>query len=156
MANAKTATHKKGHSPKDISYRMSRIRSKNTSIEVLMCKALFAKGYRYRKHYKAAPGRPDIAFVSAKVAIFCDSSFWHGRNWPQLRRRLRGNRDFWIDKIKRNRSRDRRITRELQASGWLVLRFWEEEIRAEMANCVAEIGRVVNLRNALATPPKRH
>ena len=80
--------------PPTVSYRMSRIRSTDTGIEIALRGALFATGLRYRKNYRKALGCPDIAFVGPKVAIFCDSSFWHGRDMAGLEQRLRTNRAF--------------------------------------------------------------
>ncbi len=130
----------------EVSYRMSRIRSKDTGIEVALRQALTQKGLRYRKNYRAISGSPDVVFVARKVAVFCDSSFWHGRDWRQLRKRLRSNRQFWINKIKGNMARDRRINRELSRAGWTVLRFWEEEIREQQRLCVAKVIKALRKR----------
>jgi len=127
-----------------ISYRMSKIRSKDTRIELILRRALTDKGLRYRKHYSKAPGCPDIVFVSLKVAVFCDSSFWHGRNWPRLSKRLRSQ--FWIDKIKGNITRDRKVDRQLGKDGWIVLRFWEEDIHSRIDWCVGKILKIVAQR----------
>ena len=80
---------------------MSHIRSKDTGIEVRLRKALWKKGYRYRKNYKRLPGTPDIVLTKYRIAIFCDSEFWHGRDWDVLKPRLlKGkNPDYWIKKI---------------------------------------------------------
>ncbi len=84
-----------------ISYNMSRIRSKDTSIEVILRKALWAKGLRYRKNRKDIFGCPDIVFISAKVAVFCDSEFWHGYNWEERKKNIKSNHDYWFKKIER-------------------------------------------------------
>ena len=91
-----------------VSNNMRKIHSKDTSIELLLRKALWHKGYRYRKNYKALPGSPDIVLTKYKIAIFCDSEFFHGKNWEILKLRLEKgkNPDFWIKKIERNRNRD--------------------------------------------------
>ena len=91
-----------------ISKNMSRIRSQDTSIELRLRKALWEKGYRYRKNYKALPGSPDIALTKYKIAIFCDSEFFHGKDWDVLKPRLEKgkNPEYWLKKIERNRSRD--------------------------------------------------
>lgn len=87
---------------------MSRIKGKDTSIEVTLRKALWNKGYRYRKNVKNLPGRPDIAITKYKIAIFCDSEFFHGKDWEVLKPRLENgkNADYWIPKIERNMERD--------------------------------------------------
>ena len=91
-----------------VSNNMRKIHSKDTSIELLLRKALWHKGYRYRKNYKALPGSPDIVLTKYKIAIFCDSEFFHGKDWEILKLRLEKgkNPDFWIKKIERNRNRD--------------------------------------------------
>ena len=87
---------------------MSRIRGKDTSIEVALRKALWAKGYRFRKNYKELPGSPDIAITKYKIAIFCDSEFFHGKDWDALRMKLEKgkNSGYWVKKIQRNMERD--------------------------------------------------
>ncbi len=93
---------------KTISKNMSKIHSKDTSIEIQLRKALWHKGYRYRKNYKSLPGSPDIVLTKYKIAIFCDSEFFHGKDWEYLKLRLEkgNNPDYWIKKIERNRARD--------------------------------------------------
>lgn len=88
---------------------MSKIRAKDTSIEVALRKALWSKGYRYRKNYKDLPGRPDIVLTKYKIAIFCDSEFFHGKDWDALKKKLEKgkNPDYWIKKIERNIQRDK-------------------------------------------------
>ena len=118
---------------------MSRIRSKDTSIEVILRKALWHKGYRYRKNYKKLPGKPDIAITKYKIAIFCDSEFFHGKDWytalqPRLRRGK--NPDFWENKIKRNMERDDENNKALLFLGWTVIRFWGDEIAKNPEACV--------------------
>lgn len=119
-----------------VSYRMSKIRSRDTSIELVLRRALARRGLRFRKHYTAVPGCPDVAFPRLRVAVFCDSEFWHGRDWPILRRRLT---PFWVDKISRNRRRDRLVDAKLAKAGWTVLRFWDVEINFAQARCVEKI-----------------
>ena len=98
--------------------------------ELVLRRELTKLGLRFRKHSKGLIGNPDVVFVPAKVIVFCDGDFWHGRNWRRLRRALakRHNADYWIAKIKRNRAHDRKVTRMLLSDGWLVLRFWETDI----------------------------
>jgi DNA mismatch endonuclease (patch repair protein) len=115
------------------SFRLSRVRSKNTRPELLLGKALWRAGLRYRKHINAQ-GSPDFALVSQRVAIFVDGDFWHGRNWRTLRPRLKN--DFWRLKILRNRKRDRAVGRGLAVDGWTVLRFWESDVRQNVDRCV--------------------
>ena len=124
---------------------MSRIRSKNTSIEVMLCKELRKRGYGYRKNYKELPGKPDIVLTKYKIAIFCDSDFFHGKDWENLEKRLRNgsNPDFWISKIERNMERDERNSTELRHSGWRVLRFWGSDIKKDALSCINEIENAI-------------
>lgn len=120
---------------------MSRIRSTNTSIERLLCKQLRSRGYGYRRNYKDLPGKPDIVLTKYRITVFCDSDFFHGRDWPELKKRLKAgnNPDFWISKIEKNMERDERNNRELSNMGWKVLRFWGSEIQKDADSCVSEI-----------------
>lgn len=112
---------------------MSRIRSKNTRLETeflkLVSSFLYPMGFRYRKHYAKVPGKPDIAFVSKKIAIFLDGDFWHG--CPKCSRPPKSNVDYWEQKIKRNRQRDKDVNKALKKIGWRVLRFWECEVKRD-------------------------
>ncbi|MDR1966746.1 MAG: very short patch repair endonuclease, partial [Synergistaceae bacterium] len=114
------------------SYTMSRIKSSNTGIEATLTKALWREGIRYRRNYKALPGRPDIAITKYRIAIFCDGEFWHGKDWERKRPDIRSNRDYWMAKIERNINRDNEINRKLQHSGWLVMRFWGKDIQKNL------------------------
>ena len=113
-----------------VSNNMRKIHSKDTSIELLLRKALWHKGYRYRKNYKALPGSPDIVLTKYKIAIFCDSEFFHGKDWDVLKPQLeRGNNgSFWIKKIARNMERDDEVNKALLFRGWTVIRFWGKDI----------------------------
>lgn len=139
-----------------VSYRMSRIRSTETGIEVALRRALFAVGLRYRKNYRQASGCPDIAFVGLKLAVFCDSSFWHGRDMPTLEKRLRTNKAFWLNKISSNIDRDRRVDQALKEAGWKVLRFWDDDIEYRLDRCVKRIcDEVAKRKNRLTSLPRR-
>ncbi len=120
-----------------ISYNMSRVRSSGTEIEKKLGKTLWAAGVRYRKQYKKLIGKPDFVVVWAKVAIFCDSSFWHGRNWATAQTEIKSNRGFWISKIESNMRRDNQVNVALTNLGWRVFRFWDEDIRADAAKCAS-------------------
>ena len=124
---------------------MQHIRSKDTQIEVILRKALWKRGYRYRKNYKMIPGSPDIALTKYRIAIFCDGEFFHGKDWEVLRPRLeRGNNsEFWIKKISRNRERDEEINKKLLFMGWTVIRFWGNEIKKNTDECVKVIEEVI-------------
>ncbi len=124
---------------------MQRIKGKNTSIEVRICKALWQKGYHYRKNYKELPGSPDIVLTKYKIAIFCDGEFFHGKDWDKLKARLeKGEKgEYWIKKITRNMERDEEINKQLMFKGWTVLRFWGDEIKKNTDECVKAIEEVI-------------
>ena len=125
---------------KEISYRMSRIRSTETSIEKRLGKALWAVGIRYRKNYKKAIGVPDFAIVKYKIAIFCDSAFWHGyKNMTTKRHAFKSNVTFWTQKIERNIQRDKEVNRRLRKHGWKVLRFWDFQIEKNLNKCIETV-----------------
>ena len=121
---------------------MSHVHSKDTTIEIKLRKALWHKGYRYRKNYKALPGTPDIAITKYKIAVFCDSEFFHGKDWYEIQRpkiRRGSNPAFWASKIERNIKHDTDINRMLTSLGWTVIRFWGKEITKDVDNCVSVI-----------------
>lgn len=124
---------------------MQHIKSKNTSIELALRKALWDKGYRYRKNYAAIPGKPDIALTKYKIAIFCDSEFFHGKDWEVLKPRLENgnNSEYWVKKISRNMERDEEINKQLLFLGWTVVRFWGKEIVKNPEECLAVIEELV-------------
>lgn len=124
---------------------MSAIRSKDTSIEVILRKALYHRGFRYRKNYKALPGTPDIAITKYRIAIFCDSEFFHGKDWEALKLRLENgnNSTYWIKKISRNMERDRENEKELRFREWTVLRFWGKDIKKHTEECVKVVEEAV-------------
>ena len=133
------------YTPEQTHKIMSSVRSKGTNIEVKLRKALWNNGLRYRKNLKTLPGKPDIAFTKYRLAVFCDSEFWHGKDWEILKLKLeRGTRpDFWIAKIERNRNRDKQTDKELEYMGWTVLRFWGKEILSQTDKCVRVIEETI-------------
>ena len=124
---------------------MSHIRGSDTVIEVMLRKALWHKGYRYRKNYKLLPGSPDIVISKYHIAIFCDGEFFHGKNWEDLREHLKNsnNSQFWINKIARNIDRDDEVNKQLNAMGWTVLRFWGEDIKKHLDECIKVIEETI-------------
>ena len=128
-----------------ISKNMSRIRSKDTSIEVKLRKELWHKGYRYRKNYKKLPGSPDIALTKYKIAVFCDSEFFHGKDWEVLKARLEkgSNPEYWIKKIERNRDRDVENDKKLLFLGWTVIHFWGRDILQNTEECIRVIEETI-------------
>lgn len=124
---------------------MSHIKSKDTSIEVKLRKALWYRGYRYRKNYNELPGKPDIAIIKYKIAIFCDSEFFHGKDWEVLKPRLQkgNNAEYWVPKIQRNRERDDEINKKLLFLGWTVIRFWGRDIMKKTDECVRVVEETI-------------
>jgi DNA mismatch endonuclease (patch repair protein) len=128
---------------------MSRIRKRNTRPEILLRRALFAAGVRgYRLHAKL-PGRPDVVFLKARLAVFVDGCFWHqcrGCKIPVPR----SNRAYWAPKLARNIARDRRNNVQLRALGWSVLHLWEHQVIRDPAACAARVMRRRWIRTAQA------
>lgn len=124
---------------------MSHIKSKDTSIEVSLRRALWKKGYRYRKNYSALPGKPDIVLTKYRIAIFCDGELFHGKNWEILKPRLlKGNNpDFWVKKIERNMKRDDENDKRLLFLGWTVIHFWGNDILKNTDQCVKVIEEAI-------------
>lgn len=132
--------------PEQRKKNMRSIKGKDTSIEMILRKALWKKGYHYgRKNYKNLPGTPDIALTKYKIAIFCDGEFFHGKDWELLKNKLKksNNGEFWIKKISRNRERDDEINKRLSFEGWTVLRFWGEDIKKHTDECVKIIEETI-------------
>jgi len=115
---------------------MSKVRSKNTQLELSFRKKLWEKGFRYRLYYKIA-GKPDLAFVSKKVAVFIDSCFWH--KCPIHHREPSSNKEYWVPKFKRNEERAKEVNKNLKKNGWKVIRIWEHEIKKNQENCIKKI-----------------
>ena len=124
---------------------MKCIKSCDTSIEIKLRRALWQKGFRYRKNYKKLPGKPDIALTKYKIAIFCDGEFFHGKDWEVLRPRLEqgNNAEYWVKKLKRNMERDDIVNKQLLYEGWTVIRFWGRDIMKDTDQCVKVIQEVI-------------
>lgn len=113
--------------------------------EIILRKALWDKGYHYRKNYTALPGSPDIVLTKYKIAIFCDGEFFHGKDWERLKVRLaKGEKGaYWIKKIAKNMERDDEINKQLMFKGWTVLRFWGSDIEKNTDECVKAVEEAV-------------
>jgi len=122
------------------SYCMSRIRSKDTKIELLLRSMLFRRGLRYRIHYGKLPGKPDVVFPKNKLAVFVDGDFWHGRNFEK---RKKTYSDYWYNKIRRNIERDKRVDEKLKDSGWDVFRIWGKDLKKNPEKFVDKIEDMV-------------
>ena len=118
---------------------MQAVKNKDSHIEIMLRSALWQKGYRYRKNYSKLEGKPDMVLLKYKIAIFCESEFWHGYNWQIRKNDIKSNKDFWIKKIEGNIQRDKNVNKILKAQGWKVLRFWGNEIKKNLGTCVSKI-----------------
>jgi len=126
-----------------ISYNMKMVKCKDSDIELLLRKELWRRGLHYRKNVKAITGKPDIAFIGKKIAVFCDSEFWHGYDWDNRKKDFKSHQDFWIPKIERNISRDNEVNEQLKQAGWTVLRFWGKDIKKNLMSCADTIEKAV-------------
>ncbi len=121
---------------------MKHIRYQDTQPEVILRKALWHRGIRYRKNYSALPGKPDIVLTRQKIAIFVDGDFWHARGHQlQPGEQVKSNKEYWGPKLKRNVERDKEVNDMLTDLGWIVLRFWESDIKKNLESCIQEIFR---------------
>lgn len=126
-----------------ISFNMRQVKNKDSEIEIILRKELWRRGLRYRKNVKTITGKPDIVFKGKKVAVFCDSEFWHGYDWEHRNLEIKSRREFWVPKIERNIKRDREVSEMLEAEGWIVLRFWGRQIKKNTAGCADIIERTL-------------
>ena len=101
------------------------------------------KRFTLSKNVSGITGKPDIVFKGKKVVVFCDSDFFHGYDWENRKNDIKSNRDFWISKIERNIQRDKEVTACLEDDGWIVLRFWGNEIKRNLSQCADKIESVV-------------
>ncbi len=123
------------HTPEQRHKNMAAVKNKDTGIELALRKELWARGLRYRKNVTRVFGKPDIAFIGKKIAVFCDSEFWHGFDWDERKKDIKSHQEFWIPKIERTMERDKEVTAYLEADGWTVLRFWGKEIKKNCSQC---------------------
>ena len=130
------------------SYIMSRIRGKDSVIEVTLRKELWRRNMRYRKNVRKVRGTPDIAFIGLKIAVFVDGEFWHGYDWETRKAALKTNREYWVAKIERNMERDREVNEALEADGWTVIRVWGSEITHDVEGVADRIELVYQERRA--------
>ena len=118
-------------------------KSSGTKAEVLLAKALFTKGYRYRKNNNKVFGKPDLTFGKIKLAIFIDGEFWHGKDWYIRKPSIKSNQDYWIPKIERNISRDIEVNSKLKEESWKVLRFWSKDVERNLELCISIIEKEI-------------
>jgi DNA mismatch endonuclease, patch repair protein len=124
---------------------MGKIKSKDTKPEIKFRKALWKLGIRFRKNYKNIPGCPDIVITKFKIVIFIDGEFWHGFKWEEKKLKIKSNKEFWIPKIERNMQRDLQNKRMLIEDGWIVFRFWENEIKKNLNGCIFKITNQIEI-----------
>ncbi|MBR0455784.1 MAG: very short patch repair endonuclease [Firmicutes bacterium] len=132
----------------EISKRMSNVSLKGSKAETALAKELWHRGIRYRKNMRTLPGSPDIAITKYRVAVFVDGEFWHGENWSERKQKLKSNRDYWIEKIEENISRDKRNDALLVELGWTPVHFWEKEIKKDVSRCADSIVNVIQTEYA--------
>ena len=122
--------------PEQRSFCMSRIKGKDTGLEMRVRSALHRRGLRFRKHVKDLPGKPDVVFRKARVAVFVDGDFWHGYRFPSWEDKVS---DFWKKKINKNRERDAANHRRLRQMEWTVIRLWQHEVEEDFDACIDRI-----------------
>jgi len=130
--------------PEQRSKNMSAIKSTATKAEIILAKALWSLGYRYRKNNKTVFGKPDLTFKKLKIAIFVDSEFFHGKDW-EIRKKPQTNSEYWIKKIERNMQRDIEVNTYLESHNWKVIRFWSREIEKKLEDCIIIIQQEIAL-----------
>lgn len=128
---------------------MQAVKNSGSKIETMLQKELWLRGLRYRKNVKSIYGKPDIAFIGKKIAIFCDSEFFHGYDWKNKQKEIKSNRDFWIPKIEKNMQRDVEVTQKLESEGWTVLRFWGNDIKNNVMLCADIVEDTIKQRSTL-------
>ena len=132
------------HTPEQRRKNMQAVKNKDSQIEILLRQELWSRGLRYRKNVNRIYGKPDIVFIGKKIAVFCDSEFWHGYNWEERKKDFKSHQEFWIPKIERNMERDAEVTVKLESEGWTVIRFWGNIIKKNTAQCADIIEKAVH------------
>ena len=134
---------------------MKNIHSKDTKAEVVLRKALWHDGIRYRKNWNVLPGKPDIVITKDKICVFVDSEFFHGKGYESgyrsgkydsLKEQLThsNNSEYWLQKISSNMERDRKVNAELTEEGWTVLRFWSKDVLKNTDECVRKVEETIS------------
>ena len=119
---------------------MARVKSKGSKIEMALMSELTKTKIRYKKHAAKLPGKPDIAFLDKKTVTFVDSCFWHGCRWHGTM--PASNKKFWMEKIARNKERDRKVNREYKKMGWKVIRIWEHNLKKNFSSCLDKVEKI--------------
>ena len=138
--------------PAQRSYCMSRIKGKDTGLELRVRSELHKRGLRFRKHLKELPGKPDVVFTKAKVAVFIDGDFWHGYRFPAWEHKVS---DFWKTKISKTRERDTKNNHRLHEMGWTMIRLWQYDLERDYEASIQQIVRSVKARAVRCTAVKQ-
>lgn len=136
--------HQKLKTTKEVSIRMSKIKSKKNKVEVKLAKALWHKGYRYRLNYTDLPGSPDIVLTKYEIAIFVDGEFWHGKDFEKRKNNIQNNKEYWIEKIEENIQRDKKNDLLLNQKGWITLHFWSRDVENHLEGCIKVVEEFIN------------
>ena len=133
------------HTPEQRRKNMQAVKNKDSQIELLLRKELWSRGLRYRKNVNRIFGKPDIVFVGKKIAVFCDSEFFHGKDWEVLKAKVEkgNNGEYWSKKIQENITRDNEKDKALNALGWTVIHFWGKDILKKTDECVKVIEETI-------------
>jgi DNA mismatch endonuclease, patch repair protein len=128
---------------------MAAVRGRDTVPELLLRSELHRRGLRYRLRSKL-PGKPDLVFSRARVAVFVDGDMWHGQGWQNrgfssMEEQFANHRnpDFWIAKIRRNVARDQEVSQQLEALGWTVVRVFESEVKHDITSAADRVETIV-------------
>ena len=135
--------HKELKTTPEVSKRMKALSHKKSKVESVLAKALWHKGYHYRKKKKKLPGTPDIALTKYKIAIFVDGEFWHGKDFEKTKEKLKNNKDYWIEKIEENIQRDIKNDNLLRQIDWIPIHFWSDDVKSYLAYCINEIEEII-------------
>jgi DNA mismatch endonuclease (patch repair protein) len=129
---------------------MSRIKGKDTGLEIRVRSELHKRGFRFRKHLKELPGKPDVVFTRAKVAVFIDGDFWHGYKFSTWEHKVS---DFWKTKISKTRERDVKNQQRLRDMGWTVIRLWQHELERDFEGCIEKVTAALKKKDTECSPP---
>lgn len=125
------------------SKRMANVKLKRGDVETILARKLWHRGIRYRLNFKSIPGSPDVAITKYKIAVFIDGEFWHGYDWENKKSKIGRNKEYWIEKIEENISRDKRNDKDLIALGWTPVHFWSKEVLNDVEGCVRDIEELI-------------
>ena len=129
---------------------MSRVKGRDTGLETRVRSELHKSGFRFRKHLRELPGKPDIVFTRARVAVFLDGDFWHGFEFSTWQHTVS---PFWQAKISKTIERDRKSDRQLHDMGWTVLRLWQHEVEQDFEASIKHITSKVDVKSTASMSP---